>query len=131
MTPIRYWVRLRPAFQIMFYVTVALGLYLGMRPTPPPVAFSGMAVLYHAGGLFTCTILSYMGHPRWQWWVRLVLMSAVGVAVEMVQSFYPTRSADVYDLYANSIGVAVGLATIWSWRVWSRKRFHPRAVSRA
>ncbi|WP_190324459.1 VanZ family protein [Pseudomonas profundi] len=127
----RYWVRYRLAFQVMFYATVALGLYLGMRPTPPPVAFSGMAVLYHAGGLFTCTILSYLGHPRWHWWVRLVLMSAVGLAVEMVQSLYPTRSADIYDLYANSIGVAVGLAAIWFWRAWSRRHFHSGVVTRA
>lgn len=128
---IHVWVRWRLAFRIMFYALVCLGMFLGMRPTPPPVAFSGMAVLYHAGGLCACTLLSYLGHPRWRWWVRFVLMFAVGLAVEMVQSFHPTRSADVYDLYANSVGVAIGLAIIWAWRSWSRKRFHPRAVSRA
>ncbi|PRB75454.1 VanZ family protein [Pseudomonas sp. MYb185] len=114
----RHWARYRPFYRILFFSVLFLGMYLGMRPGPPPTPFKFSMVdsLYHAGGLFVCTLLSYMAFPRWRWWLRGVLMFAVGLAVEFVQSFHPTRSADIHDIYANSVGVAAGLLVILAWQ---------------
>lgn len=114
--------RYRVLFQVMFFMVLGLGVYLGMRPAPPPAAYSWMAVLYHAGGLFACTLLSWLAFPRWYWWLRGLLMFAVGVAVEYAQSFHPTRSADMADIYANSAGVATGLLCIWVFLRVARSR---------
>lgn len=108
-TLLRLWSRYRLAFKIAFFGLLAVGLYLGMRPTPPPAAYSWQATFYHAGGLFSLTVLSYLAFPRWRWWLRAVFMFSVGVAVEYVQSFHPTRTADWADIYANSAGIAIGL----------------------
>ncbi|WVM88239.1 hypothetical protein UMZ34_18755 [Halopseudomonas pachastrellae] len=82
----------RPWFVVGFFALLALGLYLGMRPTPPPAAYSWQASLYHGGGIFALTLLSFLAFARWPWWLRAVLLSLVGVAVELVQSLHPTRS---------------------------------------
>ncbi|WGK60380.1 VanZ family protein [Halopseudomonas sp. SMJS2] len=120
----RHWTRYRLLYKILFFSVLFLGMYLGMRPGPPPTPFKFNMVysLYHAGGLFTCTLLSYLAFPRWRWWLRGVLMFSVGVAVEFVQSFHPTRSADIHDIYANSVGVGAGLLVILAWQCYSMRR---------
>ena len=109
--------RYRLAYQILFYAVVALGIYLGMRPEPPPtlIKFSSMGTLYHAGGLFVCTILSYLAHPQWRWWWRAALMMAVGIAIEISQIF-STRTADIEEIYANTGGVVLALVVLWIGR---------------
>ncbi|CEA06293.1 VanZ like family protein [Pseudomonas saudimassiliensis] len=124
-TLLRHWARYRLLYRILFFSVLALGMYLGMRPGPPPTPFKFNMIdsLYHAGGLFVCTLLSYLAFPRWRWWLRGVLMFSVGVAVEFVQSFHPTRSADIHDIYANSVGVGAGLVLILVWQcIWGRWR---------
>lgn len=118
------WARYRLVFQILFFVVLGLGLYLGMRPGAPPTPFKFNMVdsVYHAGGLFVCTLLSYPAFPRWRWWLRGAFMFAVGVAVEYVQSFHPTRTADIHDIYANTVGVVLGVVVVWLWQrqTWPR-----------
>ena len=108
----------RLAFQILFYAILTLGIYLGMRSEQPPtpIKFNGIDSVYHAGGLLLCTLLSYLAHPRLRWWWRGAFMFAVGAAVEYVQSFQPTRTAELGDIYANSVGVVAGLIVLWIWR---------------
>ena len=114
----RHWARYRLIYQVLFFIVLGLGIYLGMRPGPPPTPFKFSMVdsVYHAGGLFVCTLLSYLAYPRWRWWWRGALMFAVGVAVEYVQSFHPTRSAELGDIYANTVGVVLGLVVVWFWQ---------------
>ena len=121
-TLLRCWARYRALFKIAFFALLALGLYLGMRPTPPPAAYSWQAASYHAGGLFSLTILSALAFPRWRWWARALFMFAVGVAVEYVQSFHPTRTADWADIYANSSGIAVGLLCLGAYQLLASRR---------
>jgi len=118
----RHWVRFRTVFKILFFGVLALGIYLGMTPAPPAALPDWNAYFYHAGGLFACTVLNFLAFPRWYWWVRGLLMFLVGVAVEYVQSFHPTRSADITDIYANTGGVVVGLVLIWLFQLWRRPR---------
>ncbi|NLY59626.1 MAG: VanZ family protein [Gammaproteobacteria bacterium] len=107
----RHWARYRLAYRVLFFSVLLLGIYLGMRPAPPPVPFKFNMIdsVYHAGGLFVCTLLSYPAFPRWGRWWRAGFMFAVGLAVEYVQSFHPTRSPDIHDIYANTAGVAAGM----------------------
>ena len=110
----RHWARYRLFYQLLFFAVLLLGLYLGMRPGPPPtpLKFSLETTLYHTAGLFVCTILSYLAYPRWRWWWRGAFMFGVGVAVEYVQSYHPARTADMHDIYANTVGVILGLVVV-------------------
>lgn len=123
---LRFWVRYRWLFQLVFFGVLGLGLYFGMRPTQAPVAYYWMPVWYHIIGLFVCTWLSYLAFPRWRWWVRGGLMFSVGIAIEYVQSLHPQRVADLNDIYANTLGVAAGLITLaicrWLVRRWFSNR---------
>lgn len=122
----RQWARFRTAFKILFFAVLGLGIYLGMTPAPPAALPGWNAYFYHAGGLFACTVLNFLAFPRWYWWVRGLLMFLVGVAVEYVQSFHPTRMADITDIYANSAGVLVGLVLIWGFQWWRERLRYPR-----
>ena len=114
----RHLTRYRLFYRTLFFLVLFLGMYLGMRPASPPtpIKLSMVDSLYHAGGLFVCIILSYLAFPRWRWWFRGVLIFSVGVAIESVQSFHPTRTADIHDVYANVVGIVVGLGVILAWQ---------------
>lgn len=118
----RLWLRYRVIFKILFFAVLGLGIYLGMNPVPPPTSASWHGDFYHAGGLFACTILSFLAYPHWRWWARGVLMFLVGVAIEAVQHFHPTRSADLTDIQVNIVGLATGLLVIFMFQWIYRKR---------
>lgn len=122
LTLTHHWVRYQLIFKVLFFAVLGLGIYLGMHPSPPPTSASWHGPFYHAGGLFACTILSVLTYPRWRWWVRGLLMFAVGVMIEYVQSYHPTRSADFGDILVNSVGVAAGLVCIYAFNWWRESR---------
>ena len=117
----RLMVRYSLWFKLTFFALLALGLYLGMRPTPPPTAYAWQASGYHAGGIFALTLLSFAAFPRWRWWFRAGFMSLVGLAVELVQSLHPTRSPDWGVILANSSGLVAGLLLIAAWLMLTRQ----------
>ncbi len=49
----------------------------------------------------------------------LVLTTLYGVTDEFHQAFVPGRSAELYDLYADAIGAAVGAFGCWLWGIIS------------
>jgi|SRR5690554_972609 len=75
-----HWARYRRCYQFLFYSILTLGLYLGVRSSPlPHVMRLGVSdSLYHGGGLFVCTVLSYVAYPRWPLWLRGALMFSLG-----------------------------------------------------
>lgn len=117
----RKWVRFRPAFKVLFFAVLGWGIYLGVS-SGPSGGYGGLAPLLHAGGLFACTILSYLGFPKWHWWFRGALVFSAGVFIEGAQYFNPRRHADINDLYINAVGVIAALLLIWAWRAWNHRR---------
>lgn len=116
------WVRYRLVFKVLFGAVLCLGIYLGINPAPPPTGASWHGDFYHAGGLFACTILSFLAYPRWRWWARGALMFLVGLLIEAVQYFHATRSAELLDLQINTGGLAAGLLVIFIFRWLYRMR---------
>ncbi len=117
----RQWVRLQPAFKVLFFVVLGTGIYMGVS-SGPSGGYGVAAPLLHAGGLFSCTILSYLGFPRWRWWFRGALVFSTGVFIEVAQSFNPRRHADINDIFINGAGVITALLLIWAWRSWNHRR---------
>lgn len=119
------------AYQVLFVLTLAIGLLLGIRPTPPLGGIPWLMAGLHIGGLFACTLLSYPAFPRWHAIKRFVVVFSVGLAVEFGQSFLPSRTADLSDLVANLLGVMLGLLFIGVWQKLIRfgwVRFEPPAA---
>lgn len=116
----RYCTRRPGAYQFIFVLTLAIGLLLGIRPTPPLGGIHWLMTGLHVGGLFACTLLSYPAFPRWHAAKRFVVVFSVGLAVEFGQSFLPSRTADLSDLVANLLGVTLGLLFIVLWQRFAR-----------
>src|SRR5690606_2051426 len=125
----RHCARYRLVYQALFFSVLLLGIYLGMRPAPPPVPFKFSMIhsVYHAGGVFVCTLLCCPAFRRWRRWCRAGFMFAVGLPVEYVQSFHPTRSPDIHDIYAHAVGVGIGMLMVVLLgaaidRAWAKSR---------
>lgn len=71
-----------------------------------------MPLALHLTGMFGCTLISFLAFPRWRWWLRGLLMLALGVGIEFGQGWQPSRTVDQQDIIANSAGVLVGLIVI-------------------
>jgi VanZ family protein len=63
------------------------------------------------------------GLPARVRWTTAAAAIAIGVVYgatdEFHQTFVPNRSADVKDLYADAIGVALGTMLCWAWGILS------------
>jgi len=79
----------------------------------PGEAISGFAVrdkLLHAGAYFLLMI-SFAGHYRPALYPAIAIaLLALGLGLDLLQLLTATRSFDWYDVAANGMGVAVGLA---------------------
>ncbi len=51
--------------------------------------------------------------------LAVVLTTAYGASDEVHQMFVPGRSAELYDLYADAIGGAIGAFVCWLWGIIS------------
>ncbi len=112
----------RLVFKSLFFLVIASGIVAGLSPTPPPTAAAWQSYGYHAGGLFLCTALSYPAFPRWRWFSRALLMSSLGISIELAQHLVKTRHTDITDLYANGLGIAASLLLCSSLRLALSKR---------
>ncbi|WP_022964463.1 VanZ family protein [Halopseudomonas pelagia] len=111
----------RPLFKVLFFAVLTLALYLGLRPSPTPASYTWVSDLYHAGGLFSLMLLSYLSFPRWYWWARGLAIFGLGAVIEYVQSFHPMRVADWFDLVVNGVGVVVGWLVILLLQWWGKR----------
>lgn len=118
MSIVRFWLKWRTVFKILFFITLAMAVYLGMRASPTPAPQVWMSGFYHTSGMFALTVLSYLAFPRWYLWARGLSLFSLGGLIEYVQSFHPMRVADWADIQANGAGVAAGLVCIMLVRWW-------------
>lgn len=88
-----------------------------LLPQGPPMPFEVSDVVLHAGAFATLTAVlgrAYYEPGRWRWPVRWMVL--YGLALELVQSFIPDRSAEVKDLIVDAVGIAAGVA-LWCYAI--------------
>ena len=89
---------------------IGLVIFLSLTPVPPkPITLDHSDKLAHLLAyswlmLWFCQL--YVGAAR-RWALALGLI-ALGVGLEFLQTFTPTRSYDAWDMLANSTGVLLG-----------------------
>jgi len=109
--PLRYprlWVTLA-------WVFVALALAASLAPGGAP----GMNLLNdkveHMGGYLLLALWFAGIYPRSRYWLIAAGLFCMGVVVELLQGgMHWGRHRDIYDVYANTAGIALGLALAWS-----------------
>jgi VanZ family protein len=79
------------------------GISTGWDKTNHLLAFSALA--------FSCVWACWPRPRQWGWLVLALL--AYGGAIEVAQGFLPPRSADLSDVAADGLGIALGLLAAW------------------
>jgi VanZ family protein len=99
-------------------------LVLSLLPLSQPLPTTGWDKSNHMLGFAALAFLSH-----WAWPGRtvhaLAVLLAYGGLIEVLQSFTPDRSADIADLFADGIGLAIGAGVAWSLAMLSRMSGHP------
>lgn len=88
-------------------ICMAAILVLSLLPLSRPLPSTGWDKSNHMLGFATLAILSH-----WAWPGRtkcaLAVLLAYGGLIEALQSFTPDRSADLADVLADGVGLAIG-----------------------
>lgn len=119
---------------VIFTVYTGLVFYGSIYPVqqgPPLIAIPGADKLIHAGEFTLFTLIGYVtfsyyteGEKRSK--SLLAFSIFYGGLTELVQMFFPYRTASVLDLLANLFGILVGLVII---QVMKRLTTGERTVS--
>ena len=98
-------------WKILFFSMLAVVLWLAFTPRPPTALDTGWDKLNHALAFSALAVSGRFGFPGSRWRALGVMLGllAVGVAIELVQSFLPTRTAEVNDVLADGVGIVLGL----------------------
>jgi len=93
------------------YSLVSLVVYLSLTSTPVEMAeaFLHQDKLFHAFAYFVLMAwFAQIYHDKFQRNMVAVVFIFMGVALEYFQSFDPARMAELADMIANTLGVALG-----------------------
>ncbi|MEO1767825.1 VanZ family protein [Thiobacter aerophilum] len=86
---------------------VAAVVYLSLMPTPPhPLVFPHGDKLEHAATFAWLAFWFLQITPRRA--LPMAALLSLGVAIEIAQSFTPTRSAEAADVVADAVGLLLG-----------------------
>ena len=85
--------------------------WLALSPAPPDALDTGWDKLNHAAAFAALTVVAIFAFPRSRrsLWLLLAGLLCFGGAIEIAQSFTPTRNAEWGDLLADAVGMAAGV----------------------
>ena len=105
--------RFRGLWLLIGYGLIALIVYLSVTSDPPDIN-TGLPYqdkLFHMLAYFTLTAwFVQIFHARRHLNRWAIAFICLGLSMEYVQSFEPTRSTEFADMIANTIGVTLGYA---------------------
>ena len=96
---------------IGFWIPLAFATYAAFAPHGVPMPFQVSDVILHASAFtYLTAALWFAHHPGDRGWKPAAWMLAYGIAIELTQSFEPTRDAELKDVLVDVVGIALGLA---------------------
>ncbi|WP_425258430.1 VanZ family protein [Rubrivivax sp. RP6-9] len=96
-------------WRVLLGLGLLAGCWLAFSPSPPSQADTGWDKLNHAlafAALAFCAVRAFGAPQRWRSSAGLLLF---GIAIELVQSQLPWRSAEAADVLADAVGISAGL----------------------
>ena len=100
---------LRLSARLTFAALIVVVSWLAWSPAPPPEATSGWDKLDHFAAFGSLSCMAALGWGWARWRAVAAALVAYGVLIEWVQSFIPSRTAELADLLADGVGIALGL----------------------
>lgn len=102
----------RAATLVIALVVAAIAMTPGSMGAP---TLFGRDKLDHLSAFAAITLVARSGWPDQSRWLTAVIVLLYGVAIEFGQSLdFVGRTASVFDIMANMIGIALGLSVAWS-----------------
>lgn len=105
----------RRLWRVLLGVLFVAITWLALVPTPPKGLSTGWDKTNHLlafSSLAFTSVWAGWREPR-QWWRLVAALLAYGLGIEIAQGFLPPRSADVTDVLADGVGIALGLLAAW------------------
>ncbi len=95
---------------IVFFATLAVILYTGLRSDPVPQAFEYQDLLHHLSAFAVLVCSARLAFPATHafWTVLYCLLFAL--MIELTQGLLPLRDPSIADMASNVVGVLIGLA---------------------
>ena len=95
--------------RVAFWVPLAVCTYLAFAPSPPEPVLHVSDVVLHGVAFTYLTFALRLAHRLQHWWQTALWMLAYGAFIEVMQSFEPSRTAELKDFVVDGIGIAFGL----------------------
>ena len=93
-----------------FWIPFAVATYAAFAPEGVPTPFQVSDIILHAFAFtYLTAALWFAHHSGERGWKPALWMMAYGVAIEAIQSFEPTRSAEIKDLVVDAVGIGLGV----------------------
>lgn len=95
---------------LVFFATLAVILYTGLRNDPVPQTFEYQDLIHHLAAFAVLVCSARLAFPGTHafWTVLYCLLFAL--MIELTQGLLPLRTPSASDMAANIVGVLVGLA---------------------
>ena len=93
-----------------FLVILLVITWLALSPHPPQQASLGWDKANHASAFAVLALLGRLSWPRRNWAHIALGLLAYGGAIELIQSQIPEREGSWLDLFADGVGISLGLA---------------------
>ncbi|NIJ07485.1 hypothetical protein FHS31_001081 [Sphingomonas vulcanisoli] len=106
--------RLLLAIRILFWIALAVLLFMALDPHPPQIEGPpGSDKVEHMLGFATLTLLAGLGYPRLPLLRLGEHLSFLGAMIEVAQAMpIVHRDCDIFDWVADTVAIAVVLAFI-------------------
>jgi VanZ family protein len=101
----------RVVLRIVFVAVLAVLLYAGLREHPVPELFHEEDKLHHLLGFAVLAVSMRMAFPRGRLRWQLPAMLALAAGIELAQNLMPERTGSMWDMWAGTLGIALGLAS--------------------
>jgi VanZ family protein len=118
--------RCRPHWRVLLLVMLVVTCWFAFSAQPPGLKFKDADKVQHLLAFSSLTLVTglTMTHGLRQTVWAMVWMLLFGIFIELVQSQLPTRTADVMDVLADGVGIALGVVLLWGLRRWGHLRHH-------
>lgn len=104
-------------------VTIALStafVVAGVQPSVPRALRSVSDDLLHAAAYCVLAVAAAQAGRLWglRVWLAVALVYAVlhGAGLEVLQHYFPPRTAEWSDFGADAVGAALGVGLVWIWQ---------------
>ena len=100
---------LKAGFFFIWMIATCTALGFALQPKALPLTMDGADKILHLAVFLTLTLIPAITFDKISSVILgLLFVAAIGIGIECIQHFMPTRKAEVMDVVYDMIGIAIG-----------------------